>query len=268
MNKKAIFAPMLAVITVILYSYLLYQAINAEDRKEVVGELSFDIINYIYLEEDKINFYIEQAAKHSMRKAVIKLAENGGFFNENECGNYENAKGEKYNIYSILITNGNDKNCYPRNLTNDYLEYFKKEFDSYLEKQKYVENFPRDYEYEIIESNDKIIINGKNNDKVRLFITETGRREINVDYYINIDFSQELEYTFADYREIEIELVDIIKLCKPKEDVDLELTASCFRNNLKKYEIESKDNYILFKKDTGKSYFNQVAVIKFAFEVR
>lgn len=267
MNKKAIFTPMLAVVTVFLFTYLLYNGVNFIDKKGTVGESSFNIINEIYLKEDKINLYLEQAAKHSMRKAAINLANNGGFLDEDECGSYENAKGEKYNIYNILTTNGNDKNCYPRNLIDNYQEYFKKEFRVYLDRQNLIENFPKNYEYSIIEGNDKLIINGINKEKLMLS-TKTEKSNVEANSDISVDFNQDLDYTFADYREIEIELVDPIKLCKPKEDANVELTASCFRNLLSSYNIEAKDNYILFTKDTGKSYFNQVVVIKFAFEVR
>lgn len=129
LNKKATEFGMafLAIIVVVIIfmsaSYSLYSKINDVDK--TLGDTQYKLLN-TYDNAEKINFYIDEAAKRSGYKAIETLNDNGGVSSEN-CGVYFGA---------TLLTN-TETSCIPED--SDVTPYFENEFNS--EFMSYISQF-------------------------------------------------------------------------------------------------------------------------------
>ena len=127
MNKKGIFLP-LFVLSVFIILGLLYSTIIHEKNKRensVIGEQAASLLK-VYDEQEKINFFLEQALKYSEKKALSELYNNGGYREKNNC--------EKSGNYVIF-----DSSCGEFNPEKYFQEILKEEMNLYKYKSTYKE---------------------------------------------------------------------------------------------------------------------------------
>src|SRR3989344_1610161 len=89
MNKKAIYSPTLAVLTIFLIAYAIFISTNEEiSYKKIAGKNQIKLIDK-YQEGEFARLYIKQSARNAINNALYEFGQNGGLLKE-ECknGNY------------------------------------------------------------------------------------------------------------------------------------------------------------------------------------
>ena len=256
MNKKGIFTAVLAIFTLVIFTFAYYKIVFAPktNYREVIGQNQVKLYES-YIDGEKIALYIDESAKQAAYSAILDLAGNGGYSKDvlSDCGNVVG-----YNIWYI-----NGKECYPKNLKDRLSKNFVEELDKYLANYEVIlfndENIKglRDFFNIHVDDGDKIEIYGKSREKY-IFGVKTPE-EYKIKYEMNPDFKQEINYNFGDYNELKIIMAEPIRLCK---------SAECFNRVIDKknydWEIVDRDEYVLFKVNTKKKIFNDDVVVKFA----
>ena len=87
-----------------------------------LGSRQLDLLNIYYKSESNL-FCSDQSAKYSIYQSIYDLGQNGGFFNEPECGKYDN----------FILWSGKNKECFPdskiiRNSISNFLKKYNAEY--------------------------------------------------------------------------------------------------------------------------------------------
>ncbi len=125
MNKKGIFIAVLAIFTLVIFTFAYYKiAFGAKTNyREIIGKNQAELYES-YFDGEKAALYIDESAKQAAYSAILDLAGNGGYGKDvlSDCGNVVG-----YNLWYI-----NGKECYPKNIKDSFSKNFIGEFDKYL----------------------------------------------------------------------------------------------------------------------------------------
>ena len=169
------------------------------------GDLPKTIFN-MYHSGEKILFYVDYSAKHSIYQSVYKLGQKGGFYDGSE----------NYLDYTLWQNNCfPNKNSLKNNLglyLNNYLDY-------------YMSGYSKDdislplNNYDFLIKDDKII--GIATKNIELDIKEKQEPTSNGKYSIKPSFNQKLDFDiFQDYEIISDKAKQLKGSCKPAEDAE------------------------------------------------
>lgn len=123
----------MVIITLILLVSMIIVVISKQNKfdDKSIGEIQIETIK-TYQNAEKTLFLIDQAAKYSAYKSIYELAENGGrHFLDSDCGDYLD--------YSIWYNR--DKECYPKNLGQDFKLIYTKNIDKLLQRITTINSF-------------------------------------------------------------------------------------------------------------------------------
>ena len=132
MNKKgneygmAFLAVIVVIIVFLTASYSLYGKVNGVGK--TLGDTQYKLLN-TYDNAEKINFYIDEAAKKSADDALYKMSKNGGIASI-ECSSYFGS--------TLLVSQEDD--CLPKDesdVSEEFLNTFKRSFYTYLSNYPY-----------------------------------------------------------------------------------------------------------------------------------
>ena len=110
----------------VFYVYSMYNQLDGQPRH--IGELQLKYLESAQELENGL-FYVDQAAKYSIYKALFDLGANGGFYTEPECGHYNG----HISWQSLDIKNGKKqiRNCYPKNTKENFTSFLRENMNKY-----------------------------------------------------------------------------------------------------------------------------------------
>jgi len=127
LNKKGIFLPLFVFSSIVILGVLFYVMNTTEAKKEdFVGLKAVNIIK-TYDEAEKINLYLDLAAKYSYENTLKNMAENGGYSSEAKC---EKTQPNLIDQEPYVIWN----TCPVLNPDKEFELQFKKEIKDYINK--------------------------------------------------------------------------------------------------------------------------------------
>lgn len=222
MNKRGIFLPFLAIITIIVLLFAYYSLVLYSDRPSgELGTNQYMLYDY-YGKAERYLFYIDVSAKYSIEKSIEDLNQNGGFSEEDTW-----------------------KNGYSPDVKKEFKKSFNKYFNEYMElnlngksaeqrKTFYKQNKDN---YDLVFENN--ILFGKSKRKITFALSDFS-------YSINSNFKQKLDYDFTRYDLIKKEIEDLLRCLENKQTItDKLIKEECKFNRV--YEL--KDNILSYKID-------------------
>lgn len=192
-----------------------------------LGETQIELIQN-YVKGEKILFYVDQAAKYSVYRAVYDLSLNGGFF-DYKCGNYKG-----YGLWQNE-TETIDY-CLP-DYKNSFGRFINTRLDSYLSKEILDVNIPtNNYDF-IFEDGEKTKIYGVATAPISIALL-CGEDEAGCGVYrIKPSFFQEISYNLNDYNIIKEKLAKMTEECKKEQDLtDNENLKQCVYGKMGSYK--------------------------------
>lgn len=154
--------PLIVIISLIILINLYAVLLNKNSPlKYPIGKRQFELLK-AYMQAESALFYIDQSAKYSAQQAVYELANQGGYYDENDCGSFQETS-----VWAVIEKDTDSskvKECYPSD--KSVKENFKKFFNEIL--ADYLANYPEayvptSYDYEL---NGNLDIIGKAKEKL------------------------------------------------------------------------------------------------------
>ena len=151
-SKKAMVLYYLVVpgIFIGLVTFYMYSTTGkAVNQPRYIGEIELEYLKAAQEAESKA-FYMEQAARYSIRSSIFSLASKGGFYDPPGCGEY------KGHVLWQSLDQGKLRYCYPKDIKGNFTAYLDDGLNSYVQlypKGKRESGFYKDNYDFLIEGN-------------------------------------------------------------------------------------------------------------------